>query len=61
MTIISIKNELTLSIQLDAEDIFAEVDSIDAPPRRPTVSYINPIQISDDEMDAVRIFIKFIS
>lgn len=43
----------------DAEDIFADADSIDAVPNRPNVRrslrYLNSIQISDDEMDAVRI------
>lgn len=45
-------------LYLDAEDIFADADSIDAAnivPRRPGVGFLNAIQISDDEMDAVRI------
>lgn len=55
---------------IDAEDIFADADSIDAVPPRPGIAYMNvdadsidstsrqpgfmnAIQISDDEMDAV--------
>lgn len=45
----------------DAEDIFADTDSIDAIPNRPNVRrslrYLNSIQISDDEMDAVCILL----
>lgn len=41
------------------EALFADADSIDAVPNRPNVRrshrYLNSIQISDDEMDAVRI------
>lgn len=44
----------------DAEDIFADTNSIDAVPSRPNVRrgarYLSAIQISDDEMDAVCIF-----
>lgn len=40
-------------ILVDAEDIFADADSIDAVPRRPGVGFMSAIQISDDEMDAV--------
>lgn len=47
------------------EALFADADSIDAVPNRPNVRrslrYLNSIQISDDEMDAVRIDVLLLS
>lgn len=49
----------------DAEDIFADTNSIDAVPSRPNVRrgvrFMSAIQISDDEMDAVCILLPFFS
>lgn len=45
---------------LDAEDIFADTNSIDAMPSRPNARrghrYLSAIPISDDEIDAVCCF-----
>lgn len=64
-------HHIVLSQYLDAEDIFADADSVDAVPRRPGIGYsnadsmdaaprrpgfLNAIQISDDEMDAVWLY-----
>ena len=59
--LIKIQKYLQYSIKrTDVEEaLFADADSIDAVPSRPNVRrslrYLNSIQISDDEMDAVRI------